>query len=163
MPERIADPKDAARFWSKVDAEDLTGCWMWATRSIRGGYGQIKIDGCQVRAHRMAYMLAVGPIPAGMQVDHTCHVPLCVNPAHLRLATPKQNSENRAGPARDNHGTGVRGVTFEPKRGKFRVIVGHHRRRVYGGRFDTLAEAEAAAIALRNRLFTHNTADRLAA
>lgn len=48
-----------------------------------------------VLAHRVAYQALVGPIPAGMTVDHTCHNRICCNPAHLRLLT---NAEN----ARDN-------------------------------------------------------------
>ena len=42
-------------------------------------------------------------------------------------------------------------MVFRPK---------HNRKQYYGGYFDTIAEAEAAAIALHNRLFTHNDADR---
>lgn len=150
--------RDAARFWAKVDAEDLYGCWPWAASLTTRGYGQFKIGGRMLRAHRVAYLLAVDSIPDGMQIDHMCRNRACVNPAHLRPVTNKENHENRAGANRNNR-TGVRGVTLTPE-GRFRVKVGHHGRRYHGGRFDTLAEAEAAAIALRNRLHTHNDADR---
>ena len=43
-------------------------------------------------AHKWAYILFVGPVPSGMQVDHECKVKLCVNPKHLRLLTPGLNN-----------------------------------------------------------------------
>ena len=42
-------------------------------------------------AHRVAYVVAKGPIPAGLAVMHTCDVPPCVNPAHLVLGTQGDN------------------------------------------------------------------------
>jgi hypothetical protein len=41
--------------------------------------------------HRVAYELAKGPIPAGMQIDHLCRVLTCCNPAHLEAVTPRTN------------------------------------------------------------------------
>lgn len=49
-------------------------------------------------SHRLSWFLKYGDIPPGMLVDHKCHNTLCVNPSHLRLVTPKQNSENREVP-----------------------------------------------------------------
>jgi hypothetical protein len=54
----------------------------------------------------------------------------------------------------------VRGVHWEKASGKYRVTVRHNYRKYFGGEFDNLADAEAAAIELRNRLFTHNDLDR---
>lgn len=105
-------------------------------------------------AHRFAWELVNGAIPPGKQIDHRCHVPLCVNPAHLRLATCKQNQENRSGPSSANATTGVRGVY--PHRGRYRAKVKHNRRQIHIGTFDTIAEAAAAATAARLKLFTHS-------
>ena len=41
--------------------------------------------------HRVAYVALVGPIPAGMTVDHECRNGICRNPAHLRLMTNEDN------------------------------------------------------------------------
>ena len=45
-----------------------------------------------VGAHRFAYELLIGPIPDGLQIDHLCRVPLCVNVAHLEPVTNRVNT-----------------------------------------------------------------------
>jgi hypothetical protein len=54
----------------------------------------------------------------------------------------------------------VRGVTWDRSRGKWRVACMHNGVRINGGRYTDLADAEAAAKALRNSVFTHNERDR---
>lgn len=70
-----------------------TGCWEWS--GAKGGgkllYGQSSLDGKGQLAHRVSYQLFVGPIPDGLDLDHTCRNTLCVNPAHLEPKTHRQN------------------------------------------------------------------------
>ena len=47
------------------------------------------------RAHRVSYELFKGPIPAGLHILHRCDTPACVNPAHLRAGTVKENMAER--------------------------------------------------------------------
>jgi hypothetical protein len=71
------------------------GCWLWLGSKRpdkHGGYGLIKIDGRQTRAHRVSYETYKGKIPEGLFVCHTCDVPLCVNPNHLFLGTLQENN-----------------------------------------------------------------------
>lgn len=70
------------------------GCWRW-TRSTVSGYSHISVDGKLWLGHRLSYHLFVGPIPAGMTVDHLCFNSLCVNPEHLRLLTHAENCANQ--------------------------------------------------------------------
>jgi hypothetical protein len=48
-----------------------------------------------VQAHRVAYQLANGAIPAGKHVLHMCDNPICCNPAHLYLGTNADNVRDR--------------------------------------------------------------------
>lgn len=68
-----------------------SGCWEFQLAPGKLGYGTITIDGTTRSAHRLSYTLHVGPIPAGLQLDHLCRSRICVNPAHLEPVTPKEN------------------------------------------------------------------------
>lgn len=83
----------ASGFWSKVDRpQDPEACWVWQQSTASHGYGQTW-DGITVRlAHRVAFELTFGRIPADLTVDHVCRVRTCCNPAHLRLLTNLANA-----------------------------------------------------------------------
>lgn len=141
------------RFWSKVDK---TGeCWIWTGACTADGYGRFWHGGAVVKAHRLSYAWTHGEIPEGMQVDHRCFQRNCVRPDHLRLVTHAQNGQNRRGANRDS-GTGVRGVSWHKPRQKYRARVMLNGKRYSAGYYDTLEEAEDAAIAKRQELFTHD-------
>lgn len=148
------------RFWAKVHKTD--DCWLWTAYCLRDyGYGQFWDGSKRVLAHRFCYELLVGPIPAGLQLDHRVTCPKnCVNPDHLRPATNKQNQENTAGARVDNKSSGIRGVHWDKRKKRWHVSVGHNRKLHFGGTYADLRKAEEAAISLRNRLFTHNDVDR---
>ena len=145
------------RFWSKVDKQD--GCWLWTAAKHSGGYGafNVTLNGKPraAVAHRVSYELCVGPIPEGMLLDHICFNKLCVNPSHLRPVTSKQNMEHRQG-AHVNSKSGVRGVSWEKRARKWIVRITHHSKSIYVGTYSDLRDAEAAAVSMRNELFTHN-------
>ena len=73
-----------------------TPCWIWQL-GRRGGYGEAKVDGRQVRAHRLYYERFVGTIPEGLQLDHLCRQRACVNPAHLEPVTGTENVRRGGG------------------------------------------------------------------
>jgi len=55
------------------------------------GYGRATFEDRTQNAHRVAYVLAHGPIAAGLHVDHLCRNRLCCNPAHLEAVTVREN------------------------------------------------------------------------
>lgn len=82
------------RFWIAVDRRAPTECWPWL-RAVNGrGYGLANHNG-ERGAHRVAYSLAVGPIPKGLMVLHECDNPPCCNPAHLKLGTNTLNTQDK--------------------------------------------------------------------
>jgi hypothetical protein len=88
----FGDPKLPHRFWGKTVVNPATGCWVWTGSVRRRGYGRVRVNGGkQLPTHRVAYEALVGPIPAGMQLDHLCRVPGCVNPAHLEPVSQAEN------------------------------------------------------------------------
>lgn len=92
------------RFWSKVDRRGPDECWPWTGALSPKGYGKFRgADGRTKQAHRVAYELAVGPIPAGMTIDHVrsrgCIHRHCVNPAHLEPVTMGVNVLRGEGPS----------------------------------------------------------------
>ncbi len=73
----------------KVDAN---GCWRWQKYVKPNGYGQIGVPGQGGRyVHRVAYEEWVGPIPAGLHLDHLCRVRDCCNPLHLEAVSARIN------------------------------------------------------------------------
>lgn len=81
------------RFWSKVDK---TGeCWLWTGSRDPRGYGQMSATGPRgtppLKAHRISWVLAFGPIPDDLWVLHHCDNPPCVRPEHLFLGDHAAN------------------------------------------------------------------------
>jgi hypothetical protein len=103
---RTPDRAEAAR-WNRQTKPQPNGCIIFIGPSSADGYARWKPrpGANTVYAHVYSYELAVGEIPEGMQVDHKCHTEdtacpggqdcphrRCVNPAHLELVTPSENT-----------------------------------------------------------------------
>lgn len=90
------------RFWSKVRKSD--GCWDWTGAKDGSGYGSFHFGGRSARAHRVAYELANGPIPADAHLLHTCDNPGCVRPDHLVPGNRFDNMRDASAKGRMHHG-----------------------------------------------------------
>ena len=78
-------------FWSSVDRREQSKCWVWTRGKLPEGYGQLRVHGRNILAHRHAWELTNGPIPTYRLVLHACDNPSCCNPAHLFLGSQRDN------------------------------------------------------------------------
>lgn len=78
------------RFWPKVDASG--DCWEWIAYRDQKGYGRFSVNGKSTPAIWVAWELLVGPIPVGLEPDHLCRNPSCVNVGnHIEWVTRQEN------------------------------------------------------------------------
>lgn len=80
------------RVLANISPEPNSGCWLWSGYTTASGYGQIRGGGTDTLAHRRVFEKYRGPVPVGMELDHLCRVRCCVNPDHLEVVTPKENT-----------------------------------------------------------------------
>ena len=83
-------------------------CMIWQGNVLSDGYGRVYVNGRPWRVHRLVVTLITGqPIPKGFVVCHTCDTPLCCNPDHLFLGTPRENHYDAMGKGRHTKGEKV--------------------------------------------------------
>ena len=72
----------------------LGHCMAWKYGLNRDGYGTLTIDGRQELAHRAVFIQTQGTIPEGMQINHLCNRPYCVQPSHLYAGSKQDNRDD---------------------------------------------------------------------
>lgn len=83
-----------------------SGCILWVGAMGKSGYGNVCYQGRTTGAHRAAWELANGPIPTGLQICHSCDVRTCINVAHMRLGTARENAADKVRRNRQARGEG---------------------------------------------------------
>jgi hypothetical protein len=114
------------------DVVDKSGeCWVWTGTIEACGYG---IRGGR-RAHRWAWEVVNGPIPDGLKVCHRCDNPPCVNPGHLFLGTPAENSRDMVLKGRSGRGERNSQATLTPE-----IVLAIRAARDSGAQYPRIAE-----------------------
>jgi hypothetical protein len=134
----------------RVSSGDANACWEWSGPRTSDGYGMIRLNqNHYLRAHRVSYELANGPILGRLCVLHRCDNRLCIRPSHLFLGTRRQNALDKAVKCRVRHSRlGLPfGVVIQPANSRSPYVAriresGHLR---HLGSFATIEEAAATA------------------
>lgn len=106
MTRRLPRLSDGAlEYLHARSATDSRGCRVWGRARNPAGYGVINTGPRTALAHRISYEAHKGPIPPGKVVRHTCDNPSCVNPEHLIVGDPADNSADAKSRDRIAHGT----------------------------------------------------------
>jgi len=105
------------RFWSQVKIGWGDACWLWDGAKGPDGYGAFlmrkspELRGSKawhsMLAHRVAFLLEYGLIPADLYVCHKCDVRMCVRPDHLFLGTQLDNMADSVAKGRRPKGTQI--------------------------------------------------------
>lgn len=153
-------------FWRRVEKTD--GCWERGGYADRDGYTAYN----RVRAHRVAYELALGEaIPPGLVVGHVCDNPRCVRNdevgtyavngkivprfGHLWLGTHQDNAADRHAKGRtasgDRAGMRTHPERFAAFRRSGRIIRGENWRPARGEKHGSAKLTEALVREIRRR------------
>jgi hypothetical protein len=84
--------KAKAIILSKVSKDPKTKCWLWLDHTDKQGYGRIRVDGKMRYGHRISYHLFVKDIDPQSVVHHICNTRRCINPKHLQMISPHENT-----------------------------------------------------------------------
>jgi hypothetical protein len=153
-------PIDIAKFWMKSkedssskiirDAKKWYGrCWIWQGNLWESGYARYILRQKEYRAHRISYFLTYGIFDESLFVCHKCDNPSCINPQHLFLGTPKENTQDMIDKGRLVRNRGEnKGVSLRKSTGKWRARYMNNYKSMLVGDFETKEEAlEALRIA----------------
>ena len=83
-------------------------CLIWQGGKNQDGYGYVWHEGKNRATHRVSYELHRGPIPAGLELMHSCDNPSCIEPAHLTPGTHSENILDMVAKGRREHAAGTR-------------------------------------------------------
>lgn len=113
------------------------------------GYRIVTLGKISFKAHVIVFFLHTGEVSETL-LDHKDGIKSNNDPSNLRQGTPSKNAQNSKISAKNR--SGVRGVSFHTKTGKWKVRVTAEGREKFGGWFANLEEARVVAENLRKEM-----------
>ena len=129
------------RFWWRVSRGSVQDGALAGALGVKDRYLQIRIDGRLYYCHRLAWLYMTGTWPAG-RLDHRDLNGHNNRWENLRPATHSQNIHNTK--ARKNSRSGIKGVSYNPKRKRWEARIMQDGRTIHLGRYLTKEEAAEA-------------------
>lgn len=139
---------DGKLYWKikpqpRVSIGDLAG-------TIVDGYVKVMLHKKSYPAHRIIWEMLKGNITNDMQVDHINHIRNDNRIENLRIVTKQSNMENKS--KYKNNKSGITGVNFSIKRGRFisQVQIKGRKKMLYEGLdlFEAACRRKSAEISL---------------
>jgi hypothetical protein len=101
---RVHHP-EIAEYLDKRTRAAPSGCWEWQGGTTYKGYGEAYHGGSKLKAHRLAFLCAMGDLPPHPYIiRHLCNNRLCCRPNHLAAGTSLENTQDRRDAGRGRHG-----------------------------------------------------------
>jgi hypothetical protein len=140
------NPESGVWVWRACTGSGGVGGWKAKPGKIAGsldnnGYVVICIDRAIYKAHRLAWLYMTGSWPRST-IDHINLEPADNRWVNLREATYSQNNANRKLVSLNK--SGLKGVSWDKRAGRWRAQSSAGGRSVYLGLYDTKEEASAA-------------------
>jgi hypothetical protein len=95
--QQIGNLRIIGRVMDRVRVDPESGCWVW----LGGGngciakdgrdYGIVKMNGKETTLHKLFSEMVFGPVPEGLELDHTCRNRRCFCPGHVERVTHQEN------------------------------------------------------------------------
>lgn len=145
---------ERARFEKFLQRDPETGCLLWTGAKNERGYGEFRLRGKIVKAHRVAFVQGGGVLTEEKPlVLHGCpagHNTSCCEFNHLRAGTPAENNEDMVKSGNGPKSTRglLAGAHLTPG-GRYRSQVRLNGKSVYLGTYGTAEEASAVALAAK--------------
>lgn len=143
------DPETGIFRWrspvsNRVRAGEIAGS------PIGKGYWNVQINRKLYKSHRLAWLYVNGEWPIGY-IDHINRDKADNRICNLRMVNKSENMANAG--LRASNTSGLRGVTFSRRRGKWMAQIMHRGKHYHLGYFDNISDAGAAYQARFDQLF----------
>jgi hypothetical protein len=82
------------RFYTHVEKDPNSDCWVWTATVDRNGYGTFSYNGKGVSAHRFSYVAQKNNyewLDKAIAVKHSCDTKRCIKVEHLSAGTFSEN------------------------------------------------------------------------